>query len=108
MRFTLLALIGVVCLAYTYALAGAEAEEQYPDAPLNLLSLEMDGNAHENEGLRQARQVWGGGYGRGLGWAGGRGGWAGGRGGWAGGRGGLSGWGGRGGRWGGRRWGGGW
>ncbi|XP_017868689.1 PREDICTED: rRNA 2'-O-methyltransferase fibrillarin-like [Drosophila arizonae] len=103
MRFTLLALIGVVCLAYTYALADIEAEEQYPDAQLNLLSLEMDGNAHENEGLRQARQVWRGGYGRGLGWAGGRGGLSS----W-GGRGGLSSWGGRGGRWGGRRWGGGW
>ncbi|XP_064547969.1 heterogeneous nuclear ribonucleoprotein A1, A2/B1 homolog [Drosophila montana] len=101
MRLILFALIGVLCLAYCYALAEEEG------AQIDLLNVADQGQAHANEGNREARQ-WGGGWGgrggwggggwggRGGGWGGGGGGW-GGRGGWGGG-----GWGGRGG------WGGGW
>ncbi|XP_034106153.1 uncharacterized protein LOC117569194 [Drosophila albomicans] len=94
MRLALLALIGVLCLAYCYAV-----DPEYEQ--IGLLDVDASGVSHENVGEREARQ-WGG-YGRGGGW-GGRGGWGGG--GW-GGRGGYGGggWGGRGG-YGGGGWGG--
>ncbi|KAH8296905.1 hypothetical protein KR044_000612 [Drosophila immigrans] len=92
MRLTLLALIGVLCIAYCYAL-DTEFEQ------IGLVDVDASGVSHENVGEREARQ-WGG---RGGGWGGRGGGWGGRGGGW-GGRGG--GWGGRGGGWGGR--GGGW
>ncbi|XP_034477329.1 neuropeptide-like protein 32 isoform X2 [Drosophila innubila] len=79
MRLTLLALIGVLCLAYCYALSPEDNVEQ-----IGLLDVADSGQGHANEGDREARQ-WGGGWG-------GRGGWGGGRG-WGGG----GGWGGRGG-----------
>ncbi|KAH8348675.1 hypothetical protein KR084_009742 [Drosophila pseudotakahashii] len=107
MRLTLLALIGVLCLAYAYALDDAANNDQV----IGLLDVADQGANHANEGEREARQ-WGGGWGRG-GWGGGGwgghrgGGWGGHHGGWGGGWGGRGGgWGGRGGGWGGR--GGGW
>ncbi|XP_022229604.1 glycine-rich RNA-binding, abscisic acid-inducible protein [Drosophila obscura] len=98
MRLTLLALIGVLCLACAYALDNQD-DNQNNDQVIGLLDVADQGAAHANEGDREARQ-WGGGYG-GRGWGGhggyGGGGWGGrrgyGGGGW--GRGGY-GWGGRG------------
>ncbi|XP_017069481.1 heterogeneous nuclear ribonucleoprotein A1, A2/B1 homolog [Drosophila eugracilis] len=97
MRLTLLALIGVLCLAYSYALDDATNNDQV----IGLLDVADQGANHANDGAREARQ-WGGGWGgRRGGWGGG--GWGGGRhGGWGGG-----GWGGGRGGWGGGGWGGG-
>ncbi|XP_016999200.1 neuropeptide-like protein 32 [Drosophila takahashii] len=98
MRLTLLALIGVLCLAYAYALDDAANNDQV----IGLLDVADQGANHANEGEREARQ-WGyGGWGRGGyggGWGGHRGGWGGG--GWGGHRGGWGGggWGGRRGGW---------
>ncbi|XP_036669611.1 rRNA 2'-O-methyltransferase fibrillarin [Drosophila suzukii] len=92
MRLTLLALIGVLCLAYAYALDDAADNEQV----IGLLDVADQGANHANDGAREARGGWGRGGWGGGGW-GGHGGWGGGRGGWGGG-----GWGGRGG-WGGGR-----
>ncbi|XP_030560374.1 heterogeneous nuclear ribonucleoprotein A1-like [Drosophila novamexicana] len=92
MRLTLLALIGAVCIALSLAQQLDDKKEEHID----LLQVADQGNAHANEGNREARQ-WGGGWG-------GRGGW--GRGGWGGGGWGRSGWGGGG--WGRSGWGGGW
>ncbi|KAI8039978.1 protein FAM98B-like [Drosophila gunungcola] len=95
MRLTLLAFIGILCLAYAYALDDATNED---DRVIGLLDVADQGANHANDGAREARQ-WGWG-GRGGGWGGG---WGGGhRGGWGGGH--HGGWGGRGG-WGGGGWG---
>ncbi|EDW36297.1 GL17718 [Drosophila persimilis] len=98
MRLTLLALIGVLCLACAYALDNQQDDNQNNEQVIGLLDVADQGSAHANEGDREAR---GGGWG-GRGWGGG---WGGRGGGW-GGRGWGGGWGGRGGGWGGR--GGGW
>ncbi|XP_017838542.1 neuropeptide-like protein 32 [Drosophila busckii] len=100
MRLSLLALFGLLCLAYAMA-----EEEVAADEPVNL--LEVSNQGHANEGDRDVRH-WGGhlgGWGRGGSWGRGGGwghggGWGyggswGGRGGW-----GHGGWGNRGG-WGG-------
>ncbi|XP_034141162.1 neuropeptide-like protein 32 isoform X2 [Drosophila guanche] len=81
MRLTLLALIGVLCLACAYALDNQD-DNQNNDQVIGLLDVADQGAAHANEGDREARQWgyggggWGrGGYGRGgWGW-GGWGGW---------------------------------
>ncbi|XP_033254313.1 vicilin-like seed storage protein At2g28490 [Drosophila miranda] len=89
MRLTLLALIGVLCLACAYALDNQQDENQNNEQVIGLLDVADQGSAHANEGDREARQ---------YGWGGRGGGWGG------------RGWGGRGwgGGWGGRGWGGGW
>ncbi|KAH8370121.1 hypothetical protein KR093_002216, partial [Drosophila rubida] len=77
MRLTLLALIGVLCIAYCYAL-----DTDYEQ--IGLLDVDVAGVNHENVGEREVRQWGRGGWGGG-GW--GRGGWGGGgwgRGGWGG------------------------
>ncbi|KAM8711434.1 hypothetical protein ACLKA7_000556 [Drosophila subpalustris] len=98
MRLALLALIGVICIAQSWAVPLAANDD---DRQIGLLDLADEGAAHANEGDREARH-WGGGWGGG-GWGGGGwGGWGGRR--WGGGWGG----GGWGGGWGGGGWGGGW
>ncbi|KAH8370124.1 hypothetical protein KR093_002217 [Drosophila rubida] len=102
MRLLIVALIGMLCIAYSYASAIDSASPQEDNAPITLLDVADQGQLHANDASRQARH-WGGGWGGG-GW-GGRGGWGGG--GWGGGGWGGGGWGGG---WGGYRrgWGGGW
>ncbi|XP_030560243.1 major prion protein 1-like [Drosophila novamexicana] len=77
MRLTLLALIGAVCIALSLAQQLDDKKEEHID----LLQVADQGNAHANEGNREARHWGGGGWGGG-GW-GGPGGWGGG--GWGGG-----------------------
>ncbi|XP_068146637.1 ctenidin-1-like [Drosophila tropicalis] len=107
MRLTLVALIGILCLAYVYALDDIDTSPN-GEQPIGLLDVAGPAETHDNTGAREARGGyggWGGGYG--SGWRGGYGsGW---RGGYGGGWGGRPGWGGGygGGRWGGGRWGGG-
>ncbi|XP_017838543.1 protein FAM98B-like [Drosophila busckii] len=91
MRLSLLALFGLLCLAYAMA-----EEEVSADEPVSLWEF-ADQDGHANEGDRDVRQWGGRGWGRGggAGWGhrGGGGGW---------GRGGGGSWGHRGGGWGGR------
>ncbi|KAH8372659.1 hypothetical protein KR009_002209 [Drosophila setifemur] len=96
MRLALLALIGILCLAYAYALD--EAANLESEQVIGLLDVADQGANHANEGAREARQ-WGGGWGGrgGYGWGGRGGGWGGG---WGG-----RGWGHGGGGWGGGGWG---
>ncbi|KAH8280283.1 hypothetical protein KR018_001576 [Drosophila ironensis] len=103
MRLTLLAFIGILCLAYVYALDDATNPDN--EKVIGLLDVADQGANHANDGAREARQWgWGGrgrggwghgGYGGGWGRGGYGGGWGhGGRGGWGrGGYGGGWGWG---------------
>ncbi|KAH8297161.1 hypothetical protein KR044_005569, partial [Drosophila immigrans] len=94
MRLLTLTLIGVLCIAYSYATAVGSASAVDDNSPITLLDVADEGQYHANDAARQARS-WG--------W-GGRGGWGGG--GWGGGGWGGGGWGGGG--WGGGGWGRGW
>ncbi|EDW72535.1 uncharacterized protein Dwil_GK20957 [Drosophila willistoni] len=95
MRLTLVALIGILCLAYVYALDDIDTSAD-GEQPIGLLDVAGPAETHDNTGAREARGYgggWGGGYGGG--WGGGYGGrWGGG---WGGGH--RGGWG-RGGGWG--------
>ncbi|EDW57182.1 uncharacterized protein [Drosophila virilis] len=83
MRLTLLALVGAVCIALSFAQPLDDKNEEHID----LLQVADQGNAHANEGNREARHWggWGGGGWGGGGWGGGGWGHGWGGGGWGGG-----------------------